>query len=182
MPISVADAQAVGSNSFVVLGVITSSHGVRGSVKIKPFTQYPDDLLAYGTLRDAAGKAYPMKIIGESAGLLLAAIEGITDRNMADKLRGIELGVDRSALPPTDDGEYYYNDLEGLTVFTRNGVAYGQLKSVHNYGAGDIAEILLPDGNTELFPFNDAIFPVVDVAAKRIEIVLPEMVRAMTPE
>lgn len=170
------------SSTFVVLAAIASSHGVRGAVKLKTFTQTPDDVLAYGLLRDEAGKAYPLKIIGESAGLLLATIEGITDRNMADKLRGIELGVDRSALPALDTGEYYYSDLEGLPVFTHDGTAYGQLKSVHNYGAGDIAEILLPDGDTELFPFNDDIFPVVDVAVKRIEIVLPQVVKAIENE
>ncbi len=170
------------ASSFVILAVITSSHGVRGAVKIKPFTQNPDDVLVYGVLRDAAGKPYPMKMIGESAGLLLATIEGITDRNMADKLRGTELGVDRSALPAPDAGEYYYSDLERLPVFTADGAAYGQLKSVHNYGAGDIAEIELANGDTELFPFNDAIFPVVDVVAKRIEIVLPEVVKAIENE
>lgn len=170
------------ASAFVILAAIASSHGVRGAVKLKTFTQTPDDVLAYGILRDAAGKAYPIKIIGESAGLLLATIEGITDRNMADKLRGTELGVDRSALPATDDGEYYYSDLEGLAIFTTDGAAYGQLKSVHNYGAGDIAEILLPDGDTELFPFNDDIFPVVNVTNKRIEIVLPEVVKAIENE
>lgn len=172
----------VNNSTFVVLAAIASSHGVRGAVKLKTFTQTPDDVLAYGVLRDASGKAFPMKIIGESAGLLLATIEGITDRNAADKLRGTQLGVDRSALPATDDGEYYYSDLEGLPVYLNDRSLYGHLKSVHNYGAGDIAEILLPDGDTELFPFNDDIFPVVDVSGKRIEIVLPEVVKATENE
>lgn len=163
-------------SSFVTLGVITSAHGVRGAVKIKPFTQSPNDLLSYGILQDKNGTPYPLTINGESKGLLICTIVGITDRNQVDALRGLELGVPRAALPDTDANEYYVNDLIGIDVFLADGSPYGTVSDMLNYGAGDIAEIALADGKTELVSFTHAVFPVVDLTARRMEYHPPERI------
>lgn len=164
-------------SDFRILCVITSAHGVHGRVKIKTFTESPEGVCAYGPLRDAQGNRYKLRLTGEAGGMIVAAIEGLTDRNAAEKLRGLELGVDRAALPELTAGEYYIDDLTGLAVQTEDGQPYGTLRAIVNYGAGDIAEVALETGKTELLPFNAATFPLIDVAAGRMVVSVPEVVK-----
>lgn len=162
------------SSSFVALGVITSPHGIRGAVKIKPFTGSPDGLTAYGPLQDKHGRSYHLTILSEAKGLVVCSIKGVTDRNDVEKLKGTELGVPRDKLPETGDDEYYIHDLIGLDIYLADGSLYGKLETIANYGAGDIADIRLADGKTEMVPFSDAVFPVIDIAARRMEYHPPE--------
>lgn len=168
-------------DSFRILAIVTSAHGVHGRVKLKIFTEHPKSVTAYGPLRDEKGQSYRLKITGEAAGMPVASIEGITERNEAEKLRGLALGVDRSALPEPEEGVYYLDDLIGLRVELEDGALYGTIRSIQNYGAGDIAEITLEGGKIELLPFSDEVFPVIDVAAKRLVVRLPEILKT-TPE
>ena len=166
------------AENFRVLCVITSAHGVHGRIKIKPFTEDPEGVTAYGPLMDATGNRYKLKITSVAGNMLIGAIDGIKDRNEAEKLRGLQLGVDRSALPKPEEGEYYLDDLMGLRVLHEDGAAYGTLRAIQNYGAGDIAEITLENGKTELLPFNEATFPIINVAEGCMVVKLPEVVKA----
>lgn len=159
---------------LICLGVISGAHGVRGQVKIRSFTSSPDDISSYGALRDKAGKIYNINITGRTNDVLIASIDGIDDRDSADKLRNIELFVERSALPEPDKDEYYLEDLMGLEVLTQDNMHYGYIISVNNFGAGDILEIKLASGKEEFQPFNKSIFPVIDIKNKRLIILPPE--------
>jgi len=82
--------------NMVCVGVITTVHGVRGNVKVKSFTRKASDFATFGTLYDATGKrSFNVKIVGESKGIFLVAIDGLTDRTAAESLRGTELYVPR---------------------------------------------------------------------------------------
>ncbi len=163
------------TDALVILGVITAAHGVRGAVKIKPFTQTPDAILRYGALRDRTGRPYALRITGEAKGQLICDIEGIADRNAAELLRGTELGVSRSALPDTHDDEFYIEDLTGLKVLLADGSVYGRITQVYNVGAGDIIDITrAADNKAESLPFTDALFPQIDIAAGHITFCPPD--------
>ena len=164
--------------SLIVLGVITGAHGVRGEVKIKSFTAAAEDVVAYGPLQDKQGKSYIVNIRSASKGQLIASIQGISDRNQAELLRGIELCIPRSALPDTAEDEYYVEDLIGMSVFTPDGEAYGTIRRVDNYGAGDIVEIASLTGETSLVSFTHAVFPQIDVPARRVTYIPPELLTA----
>ena len=74
----------------VCLGVITSAHGVRGLVRIKPFTATPEDVAAYGPLSDEAGtRQFVLAVTGRAKNAVLARIEGVTDRDQAQDLAGM---------------------------------------------------------------------------------------------
>lgn len=159
----------------ILLGVITSAHGIRGEVKIKSFTDDPSALGRYGPLQDKTGKrAFTLKILGEQKGLVLAAIDGVRDRNAAELLRGVELYGPRNALPTAEEGEYFVEDLIGMAV-VQDGTPIGTLKAFHNFGAGDILEIAFADGREELFSFTDANFPDIDMEARRITFCPPDV-------
>ena len=95
----------------------------------------------------------------------MARFEGISDRSSAEALRGSLVEVDRSALPPLAEGEYYHADLIGLAAVDHEGNSVGSVVAVENYGAGDLLEIEAQDGKCSLIPFKPGI---ADLDADRI--------------
>ena len=94
---------------------------------------------------------------------------GIVSKEDADALKGVKLFAPRDRLPETEDDEFYYADLVGLSVFDTGGTALGTVKSVQNHGASDLLEIKLPTTSaTVLLPFTKAAVPTVDIATGRI--------------
>jgi 16S rRNA processing protein RimM len=160
----------------VVLGVITGPHGIRGEVKLKSFTADPKAIATYGAVGlGDTGRSARVKSLKPQGGALIAALEGITDRNAAEALKGVELHVPRSALPAAAADELYQADLIGLPVFLASGEAVGHVVSIPNYGAGDLLEIAMPGRRqTVLVPLVDSMVPAIDTEAGRIVIDPPE--------
>lgn len=159
----------------ILLGRIAGAHGIRGEVLIKAFTEAPENIGAYGPLSDASG-AHTFKIQSARATPkgVVARIQGIADRNGAEALKGLELYIARDRLPAAAEGEFYHADLIGLEAVDAGGIPIGTIVAVPNYGAGDLLEIRLAgSAKTELVPFTDATVPEVDIAARRVVVVLP---------
>jgi 16S rRNA processing protein RimM len=105
---------------------------------------------------------------------VVARIEGVTDRNAAEALKGTELYVDRDRLPAATEGEFYHADLIGLDAVDPDGKAIGSIVAVQNFGAGDLLEVRLAGSTrTELVPFTEAAVPTVDMSAGRAVVILP---------
>ncbi len=168
------------SEPLLTLAVITGPHGIRGQVKAKPFTAFPDDILAYGPLSSKDGsRQFECTITGDAKGQLILSIKGSDSRNDADALKGTELCVPRSALPEAEDDEFYINDLVGLTVQLSDGTAHGTIKAMHNFGAGDIVEITrASDGKSEMQPFLNSAFPEIDMEKRTLTFLPPETIDA----
>jgi 16S rRNA processing protein RimM len=155
----------------VCVGVVAGAHGVRGAVKIKSFTANPEDVAAYGPLEDESGRQrFTLRLVGEAKGVLIGWISGVADRDRAEGLRGLRLYLSRAALPPTEDEEYYHADLIGLAAVLADGAPLGQVKAVHDFGAGDTLEVERPEGPPAMVPFTRAVVPVVDLEAGRLVI------------
>lgn len=158
----------------VCIGAIAGVHGVRGLVRIKSFTDAPEDVAAYGPVTDAAGaRRFVIEAKGMVRGMVLAHIDGVDDRDAADRLRGTELYVDRDVLPAAESDEFYHADLIGLDVETRDGAHLGKVKAVQNYGAGDILEVTRDDGGIDMLPFSHAVVPEVDLTGRRLVVEPP---------
>ena len=165
-------------DSRIQLGVIGRAHGVRGLVKVASHTVDPADLTAYGPLSDAEGLFYVLRWKGDGVAEVSRVVDGqerrVTDRSDAEKLTNTRLFVDRSALPPADDDEFYITDLVGLNVVGMDGRALGTVRTVHDYGAGASLEIQQASGPSLLVPFTAACVPTVDIQAGRIVVVPPD--------
>jgi 16S rRNA processing protein RimM len=163
----------------IQLGVIGRPHGVRGLVKVTSHTADPADLTRYGPLSDADGRLYALRWKADGVAEVSRIVDGVavkvTDRSQAEKLTNTKLFVDRSALPPADEGEYYLTDLIGLAAVDPAGRALGTVSMVHDYGAGASFEII-GSGAPLLIPFTAACVPTVDIAAGRLVVVMPEEV------
>jgi 16S rRNA processing protein RimM len=159
----------------ILLGHIVGAHGIRGEVMIRSYAENPEDIGAYGPLSDVAGKR-TFEIVQAKAALkgVIARIQGVDDRTAAEGLKGIDLYVNRAALPDVDDGEVYQADLAGMRAVTPEGADIGVIVGIANYGAGDILEIKRAGvSDTELVPYIDAFVREVDVEARRIVIIMP---------
>jgi 16S rRNA processing protein RimM len=164
-----------GSGRRVCLGVVIGAHGVRGAVRLKSFAQQPEDIARYGPLEDESGAThYTVHLIGSAKGSVIAKLTGVADRDRAEALQGARLYLPREALPPTEDDEYYHADLIGLAAIDRDGNRLGEVRAVHDFGAGDTLEITRPEGQPIMVPFTRAAVPMVDLAAGRIVVEVPE--------
>lgn len=175
------------SLSHVTLATIGAPHGVKGEVRVKSFAAEPMALAAYGTLFAEDGRAFEIERLRPAKGVLVAKFRGIDDRNAAERLNGLSLSVERSALPPTEADEFYHADLIGLTAFDMGGKPLGSVVAVQNFGAGDILEITpISDegahGPSLLVPFTKERVPDIDVAAGRLVVVPPIEVEIETPK
>ncbi len=150
---------------LVCLGQIRAPHGVRGLLKLESYAAQPEDILAYGVLYDAAGRAFKLQIKGVMGDCFLVAVEGVQDRDAAAKLKGTKLFVPRSSMPAPLHGQYYLCDLEGLKLQSPDGVILGNILNAEDYGAGLVVMVQLLDGTRPVWPFSQAVFPEVDVAA-----------------
>jgi len=166
----------------VCVARIGAAHGVRGAVKLWTFTEDPFAVTRYGPLatRDGA-RAFEVAHAREGKGHLVATLKGVTTRNEAERLNGIELYVAREKLPATDEDEYYHADLIGLAAVTTADEPLGKVVAIHNFGAGDIIEIAPPSGATMLLPFSNAVVPTVDIAGGRVVIELPAEIEGDDP-
>lgn len=160
--------------SRILLGEITSVHGIKGDVVIRSYAATPDALAAYGDLTDESGeRAFKITVLRSKPNGVVAHIAGVDDRTTAEGLRGTGLFVDRARLPQADADSYYHVDLIGLAAVAPQGDTLGKVTAVHNYGAGDFLEIDCGDSVSELVPFTDAFVPRVDIAAGTVTVVFP---------
>ncbi len=153
----------------VCAGVVTGPHGVGGAVRIKSFTARPEDIAGYGPLADETGRRrLDVHLLGAAKGVLIARLSGVEDRDRAEASRGLRLYLPRSALPQPEAEEYYHADLIGLEAVLGDGTLLGQVRAVHDFGAGDTLEIERPSAPPAMVPFTRAIGPLVDIEAGRL--------------
>jgi 16S rRNA processing protein RimM len=152
---------------MILMGRIGAAHGVKGEVRIQSFTEDPMALVDYGPLATSKpGLTVTILSARTTTNVLVARLEGVNDRNAAEKLNGVELFVDRALLPePENDDDFYHADLIGLAARLSDGSEIGKVTAVPNYGAGDLIEIRDPrSGDTYLYPFTKAVVPEVRIA------------------
>jgi 16S rRNA processing protein RimM len=156
----------------ICVAQIGAAHGIRGEVRLRPFTGDPMAITSYGPLESEDGtRRFEIEALRPSKDLFVARLAGVKDRNAAEALTNLKLYVSRDRLPPAAEGEFYHADLVGLAAVTPDGTSLGTVTAVHNFGAGDVIEIKPASGEALLVPFTDAAVPEIDLAAGRMVVV-----------
>jgi 16S rRNA processing protein RimM len=145
----------------VTLAAVAGAHGVKGELRLKLFSDSVESLGRHERLF-VAGVERRLLDVRDGGKVAVARFEGVGDRSAAEALRGSLVEIDRAALPPLEDGEYYHADLIGLTCVDRAGESVGTVLCVENFGAGDLLEVETPEGKSALIPFREGIADVVD--------------------
>ena len=140
----------------IALAAVAGAHGIKGEVRLKLFSESVDSLAAHEKLY-VGGAERRLVFVRDGGKTAVARFEGISDRSAAEGLRGWLVEIDRSALPPLEEGEFYHADVIGLPAFDGDGNQIGTVAAVENFGAGDLLEIQTADGKTSLIPFKTGI-------------------------
>ncbi len=154
----------------ICLGVIVGVKGLRGEVRIKSFTEDPADVDAYGPVTASDGRIFTLSVVGAAQGVVIAQIKGVADRTAAEALKGLELYVDRAALPPAAEGTYYHADLIGAEVVLATGEMLGEVLAFHDYGGGDMMEVKRPGADSVLVPMAGGAVTAIDIAARKVTV------------
>jgi 16S rRNA processing protein RimM len=140
----------------VALAAVAGAHGIKGEVRLKLFADSIASLKAHKNVY-VGGELRAMRDLRDANKTAIARFDGVSDRTAAEALRGQLVEVDRAALPPLKEGEYYHADLVGLPCVDEAGTVLGSVAEIVNFGAGDLIEVLLADGKRSLIPFRDPI-------------------------
>jgi 16S rRNA processing protein RimM len=168
------------------MGVFGAPQGVQGAVRVKSLTRDPKAIGAYGRLTDRDRLRViafdSLRLVRDD--MLVAQIDGVSTREAAAALTGVEIFARRGQLPPPSVDEFYYDDLVGLEAVDATGARLGRVASLMNYGAGDILEIApAGGGETLLLPFTKRVVPSIDFDAGRIVVEPPSEVEGeIAPE
>ena len=175
----------------VEVGRIMDAWGLKGWIKVQPFTPDPQALfssrrwflkppLVQGIARPGSITSVPplLRITAakDHGEMVVAQVDGVDDRRGAESLRGARVFVPRSSFPTAGDGEYYWIDLIGLDVVNRAGEALGRVTGLLDTGPHAVLRIAPPglasvsEADERLVPFVSAFVDDVDLAARRIQV------------
>jgi 16S rRNA processing protein RimM len=150
---------------LILVGRVAGAFGVKGEVRITAYTDDPAALVRYRELvREDGTPGLSLTAGRPHKGALVGRAKEIATREDAEAIRGLQLYVPRSALPAPDEDEFYLADLIGLRAVSPDGAELGHVKSVQNFGAGDLLEIAPPSGPTWWLPFTQDAVPEVRIA------------------
>ena len=156
----------------VLMATIGGAQGLRGEVRAKSYSADPTALGDYGHLHSMDGRTFEVLEIREMKNVVVVRFRGINDRNAAEALNGLELYIDRDNLPDDEleEDEFFYADLEGLEAVDDQGVSYGTVTGIFDFGAGDLLELKGPGKRPVLIPFSEASVLPRDLEAGKITI------------
>ena len=170
------------TGSYIMVAAIAGAFGVRGEVKLKCFTDSPKSAVSYGPLLSDRGETL-LTVTGSRAikGGLAVKTREVTTREQAEAMKSTKLYVPRSALPQTDEDEFYISDLVNLSVRNMAGEDIGKIAAVQDFGSGELIEVRPSKGMTFFVPFTREEVPRVSVDEGFIVIDPMETVEAKAP-
>jgi len=158
---------------MVIMGRIVAAQGLQGWVKVQAFTEYLDSLLDYHTWYLGKDKhpwrEFKVLECNVHTKVLVAKLEGITDRTAAEKCKGMLIAVPRSSLPEKSEDEYYWSDLIGMKVVNLQDAELGMVESLIETGANDVLCVRNDNGEI-LVPFLAQVVQQVSMKEKLIRV------------
>lgn len=160
---------------LVVMGRIVAPYGIKGWIKVQPFTQHQRGLLDYPVWQVGQDDAWQPRSVETAkvhGNAIVARLDGVADREQAVLLQGMRIAVSRDDFPAPDKGEFYWADLVGLKVVNAAGVTLGNVTRVFETGANDVLVVKgdMKDERERLLPFIATVIRQVDIAGGTITV------------
>jgi 16S rRNA processing protein RimM len=157
---------------LLTMGRILGPWGVKGWIKIAPFTAEPRALCDYPKWWIGSGSDWRevnVEMVDAHADTVVAKLEGHDVRETVARLKGLEVAVPREALPAVGENEVYWDDLVGLGVVNLQGQTLGKVSEVFSNGAHEVIRVAEPGRRQDrLVPYVDAVVREVDLTGARI--------------
>ena len=161
------------TGQLVTMGRIVAPYGIKGWIKIQPFTQQQQGLLDYPQWQVGQDGDWQLRTVETAkvhGATVVAKLEGVADREQAAALQGMRVAVSRDDFPEPATNEFYWADLVGLKVVNADGVALGIVTRVFETGANDVlvVEDKMKGERERLLPFIAPVIRQVDIAGGTI--------------
>ena len=158
-------------SDLVLVGHIIDAQGIRGLIKVKPYSKEPQALfvasqvwLTKPPVAALGARPFQVKTAKEHSGHVVLGLDGCVDRDQALLLKGYEVYISRAEFPRTD-GDYYWVDLIGLPVFNLDGTPLGVVRDMMDNGVQSILCVRLEgDKEDRLIPFVDSVIDSVELS------------------
>ncbi len=160
--------------NMLEVGKIVNTHGLRGEVKVVPWTDYPEQFEEIDKVFTADGREFNIKNIKYQKSNIILRFAEITDIDQAEKLKGKTLLAERDSLGELPEGVFYVADLIGIKVITDEGETLGEISDVLHTGANDIYEVKRDGKKPLLIPVIDSVVLKVDIDNKIVTVHMME--------
>lgn len=160
---------------LVTMGRIVAPYGIKGWIKIQPFTQQQQGLLDYPQWQVGQDGEWQLRVVEVAkvhGATVVAKLAGVADREQAAALQGLQIAVSRDDFPAPAANEFYWTDLVGLKVVNAAGVTLGSVTRVFETGANDVlvVEDQAANRRERLLPFIAPVIRQVDIAGGTISV------------
>jgi len=163
-------------DNWFKIGIIVKPQGINGELRVLPTTDDPGRfaMLDEVYLNQADKKAYKLTSARQHKGLVLLKLDGVNDRNTAEKLVGEMVVIPPEKALPLNADEYFIRDLIGLNVETQDGQALGEIADVFPTGANDVYIVRGPGGESFMIPAIKDVVLEVSLAENKMKVRLIE--------
>jgi 16S rRNA processing protein RimM len=169
----------VGKNSsgprFLIIGEVVRPHGLRGELKVKVLTEFPERFRlldeVYLSDQDDEPRPYQLELVRHHQGFAILKLRTCDDRTAAEKLRGQLVQIPRELAMPLEEGAYYIYQIVGLEVWTEAGEYLGRVVEVLETPANDVYVVQGPRGEI-LLPAIESVIRRIDLPAQRVTVIL----------
>lgn len=130
------------NKNFLKIGLLVGVHGIKGEIKLKSYTDIPENIFSYkGLYVENSNKPINLVFVRKVKNSFICRIENIITRNEAEKLRGLKLFINRNKLSKLSDDEFYQVDLLGFDVYNLKRESFGSIISFNDFGGGLLVEV-----------------------------------------
>ncbi len=166
--------------SFLLLGLILRPHGLRGELRVRLLTDYPErignlpQIYLASDLEAQDARAWRVEHMRMHQQYGLLKLHGVNDRNEAELLRELNVLVAIEDAVPLEEGELYLHQLIGLRVITAEGCELGTIRDIIETGANDVYIVNSPELGEILFPATTETILEISIADGQLRVQVPD--------
>ena len=154
--------------NLIEIGSFVGVHGIKGEVKLKSFTEIPENIFSFKEIFIESSKdPIKLKFVRKFKQIFVCKIENVETRSDAENFRGLKLFISRKSLPKITHDEFYHYDLLNFEVYNLNKECFGEVISLEDFGAGLLAEVKRND-KTFYLPIGKSFLQKIDYKDKQI--------------
>ncbi|MDC0110929.1 ribosome maturation factor RimM [Alphaproteobacteria bacterium] len=154
--------------NLIEIGSFIGVHGIKGQVKLKSFTETPENIFNYKEFfLENNDKVLIIKLISKVKQSLICKIKDVDTRDEAENYRGLKLFIKQDSLPKLEDNEFYHRDLMEFEVYNLKKESFGKIKSFNDFGGGLLIEVK-KENKLFYLPVGDNFLEDIDYKQKEV--------------